>query len=73
MGNVVFAKGDLVHVPQSAILYGSNPSTASIYINKKPSLAIFMNYKQDGMAEVVMDGQKWLVKNKEIYLNKEAV
>ena len=71
MGSLLFAKGDLVHVPQSAILYGSNTNGMCIWVNKKPSLAIFINYKQDGMAEVVMDGKKWLVKDKEIYLNKE--
>ncbi len=70
--NLIFTKGDLVHVPQAAILYGSSTVNLKIYVNKKPSLAIFVNYKPDGMSEVVMDGQKWLVKNKELYLNKEV-
>ena len=66
----MFVTGDLVHIPQSAILYGVSRACASIYVNKKPALAIFMNYKDDRMSVVVMDGQKWLVKNKEIYLNR---
>ena len=74
--NLIFAKGDLVHIPQSAVLYGTSttthPSPAKIAITKKPELAIFINYKPDGMSEVVMGGQKWLVKNKELYLNKEV-
>jgi len=69
---MIFQKGDLIHIPQSAILYGTNRSSASIYVNKKPTLAIFMDYKDDGMSEVVMNGQSWLVKNKEIYLSRGA-
>ena len=69
--NLTLSKGDLIHVPQSAILYGINQAAASIYINKKPTLAIFMNHKQDNMSEIIMNGQSWLVKNKEIYANKE--
>ena len=69
---MVFQKGDLIHIPQSAVLYGISMSTASIYVNKKPTLGIFMNYKDGGMSVVIMNGQKWLVKNKEIYLNRGA-
>ena len=73
VSDLVFCKGDLVHVPQAAVMYGiSRTSGVSIYVNQKPSLAIFMNYKDDGMSEVVMNGQTWLVKNKEIYLNRSA-
>jgi len=71
--NLMFIKGDLVHVPQSAILYGSSSPNLKIYVIKKPMLAIFMDYKNDGMSEIVMDGQKWLVKNKEIFSNKETL
>lgn len=67
---MIFQKGDLIHIPQSAILYGTSRASASIYVNKKPALAIFMDYKDDGMSEVVMNGQSWLVKNKEIYLSR---
>ena len=69
---MIFQKGDLIHIPQSVVLYGISMASASIYVNKKPTLAIFMNYKDGGMSEVVMNGQKWLVKNKEIYLNRGA-
>lgn len=72
MGNLLFAKGDLVHVPQSAIMYGEDPRSARIYVNQKPTLAIFIEYSADGMSSIVMDGQKWLVKNNQIFLNKEA-
>ncbi len=71
--NLMFSKGDLVHVPQAAVLYGSSSPNLKIFIIKKPMLAIFMDYKDDGMSEIVMDGQKWLVKNREIYSNKEAI
>ena len=71
--NLTLTRGDLIHVPQSAILYGIGTKGASIYVNKKPTLAIFMNYKQDNMSEIVMNGQNWLVKNKEIYLNRESL
>ncbi len=69
---MIFKQGDLIHIPQSAILYGIGSKTASIYVNKKPTLGIFMNYKKDGMSEVVLNGQSWLVKNREIYLNRGA-
>ncbi len=71
MNNLLFAKGDLIHVPQSVIMYGSSVSSGKIYVNQKPMLAIFVNYKGEGLAEVVMNGQKWLVKNSDIFLNKE--
>ena len=71
--NLTLTRGDLIHVPQSAILYGIGATGASIYVNKKPTLAIFINYKQDNMSEIVMNGQNWLVKNKEIYLNRESL
>ena len=69
--SLMFTKGDLIHIPQSVILYGVEP-TASIYINKKPSLAIFIDYADDGMAQVILNGKSWLVKNREIYLNRGA-
>ena len=69
--SLMFMKGDLIHIPQSVILYGVEP-TASIYINKKPSLAIFIDYADDGMAQVILNGKSWLVKNREIYLNRGA-
>ena len=72
MSSVVFCKGDLVHVPQATVMYGTNTSGISIYVNKKPTLAIFMDYKDDGMSEVVMNGRNWLVKNNQIFLNREA-
>ena len=64
---MVFKRGDLIHIPQSVVLYGLESKTASIFINQKPALAIFINYVKDGMSEVVLNGQNWLVKNKEIY------
>ena len=68
--NLMFTKGDLIHIPQSVILYGLSGAGAKIYVNKKPTLAIFLDYRPDNMSEVVVDGQKWLVKNREIYLNE---
>ena len=64
----MFAKGDLVYVPQSAILYGIGQN--SLYVIKKPSLALFVDYEVDGYAKVVLNGKQWLIKNKEIYSNK---
>ncbi len=67
----MFAKGDLIHVPQSTILYGGGAG-AQIYINQKPSLALFLDYADSDLAKIVMNGQHWLVKKKEIYLNKQG-
>ena len=64
----MFAKGDLIYVPQSAVLYGMGQN--SIYVNKKPSLALFINYAEEGFAKIVMNGEHWLVKKAEIYLNQ---
>ena len=61
----MFAKGDLVYVPQSAVLYGLGQN--SLCINKKPSLALFVNYELDGFAKVVLNGKQWLVKKRELY------
>ena len=68
---LTLSKGDLIHVPQSAILYGVG-TRAAIYVNQKPTLAIFLNHTEGNMSEIVMNGQNWLVRNKEIYLSKEA-
>ena len=64
----MFAKGDLVYVPQSATLYGIG--LTSRIVNEKPSLALFVNYEVNGWSVVVLDGKQWLIKNKEIYSNK---
>ena len=64
---MMFAKGDLVYVPQSVILYGLGQN--SLMVNKKPSLALFVNYADDGYSKVILDGQPWLIKSREIYLN----
>ena len=42
----------------------------SILINKRPTLALFVNYAEDGMAKIVLDGKQWLIKSREIYLNQ---
>ena len=67
----MFVKGDLIYVPQAAILYGL--SKASVLVNQKPSLALFLNYSRDeaGFSTIIMDGKKWLVKDRDIYLNRE--
>ena len=66
----MFAKGDLVYVPQDATLYGMGQNNASIFITPKPNLALFLNYDNDHMAKIVMNGKHWLIKSKEIYLNQ---
>ena len=50
MANMLFAKGDLVHVPQAAVMFGSEQKSARIYINQKPTLAIFVDYTDGGMS-----------------------
>ena len=67
----MFVKGDLIYVPQAAVLYGL--SKASVLVNQKPSLALFLNYSRDeaGFSTIIMDGEKWLVRDKDIYLNQE--
>ena len=65
----MFTKGDLVYVPQSAILYGLGQN--SIHIIQKPSLALFVTYADDpGYAKIMMDGRQWLIKNRDVYLNQ---
>ena len=64
---MMFAKGDLVYVPQSVILYGLGEN--SLMINKKPSLGLFVHYTDDGYSKVILNGQSWLIKSREIYLN----
>jgi len=67
----MFTKGDLIYVPQAAVLYGL--TKASVLVNDKPSLALFLDYSKEeaGYSTIVMNGKKWLVKDKEIYLNRE--
>ena len=64
----MFAKGDLVYVPQSAVLYGLSQN--SICVNKKPILGLFVNYEDGGFVKVLLDGKQWLIKNREVYLSK---
>ena len=63
----MFSKGDLLYVPQSAVLYGLSQN--SICVNKQPSLALFVKYVDEGFVKVVLDGKQWLIKNREVYLN----
>ena len=67
----MFAKGDLIYIPQAAILYGL--AKASIHVIDKPSLALFLDYskEEEGYSTIIMNGKKWLVKDKDIYLNQE--
>ena len=64
----MFAKGDLVYVPQSAVLYGLSQN--SICVNEKPFLGLFVNYEDGGFVKVLLDGKQWLIKNREVYLSK---
>ena len=68
----MFAKGDLVHVPQDSIMYGlSTHSPASIKINPSPALGIFVEACPDEKTgKVMMSDGLWLIKLKQIYLNK---
>ena len=68
----MFVKGDLVHVPQDSIMYGlSSHSPASIKINPSPALGIFVETCLDAKTgKVMMPDGVWLIKLKEIYLNK---
>ena len=66
---MMFAKGDLVYVPQSVILYGTEQN--SLTINKKPSLALFVTYAEEGFARVLLNGKQWLIKDKELYLSEQ--
>ena len=66
----MFAKGDLVYVPQSAVFYGLGQG--SLYVNKKPSLALFVDYAEDGYVKVMFNGKTWLIKDREVYLNNQG-
>ena len=67
----MFTKGDLIYIPQAAVLYGLG--ARSYLVNKKPSLALFLSKskKDAGYSTIIMDGEKWLVRDKDIYLNQE--
>ena len=64
----MFIKGDLVYIPQSVILYGLGQN--SVYVNKKPILALFVNDVDASHAKVLVDGKQWLVKKREVYLSR---
>ena len=64
----MFAKGDLIYVPQDAVLYGLGQN--SILVNPKPKLALFLNYSDHLHAKIVMNGKHWLIKSREIYPNE---
>ena len=71
----MFAKGDLVHVPQDSIMYKPRShhtnAPASIKVNPSPALGIFIETCSDNRkGKVIMPDGIWQIKLKDIYLNK---
>ena len=64
----MFAKGDLIYIPQDAVLYGLG--RCHILVNPKPKLALFLKYDDHLYSTIVLNGQEWLVKSNDIYPNR---
>ena len=66
-----FAKGDLVYIPQAVHLFTSREDARYYSMNmrlKMPRNCLVVDVDEDnGYVTVLYDGEKWLVRGKDVY------
>ncbi len=67
-------KGDLLWIPQAAMLYRGPKSPMAVMMNPKPRIGIFLS-KADyqDYIEIMIEGQRWIVDEKHTRIMKETV
>ena len=65
-----YLKGDLLWIPQAAMLYRGKETLSSpmaVKFNEKPKIALFLeNTPYDGYASINIEGDTWIVEKKQI-------
>ena len=65
-------KGDLLWIPQAAMLYRGPNSPMAVKLNEEPRVAIFLNKTDyDDYIQIMIEGQKWIVDEKHTRIIKE--
>ena len=65
-------KGDLLWIPQAAMLYRGPSSPMAVKLNDSPKVAIFLSETQySDYIKIMIDGQRWLVERKHTRQMKE--
>ncbi len=64
----MFSKGDLIHIPQAAVLFDENKTGFKVV--DKPVLALFVKKKNSEISQIVLEGKNWFVSTNNIYLNR---
>tara|TARA_B100000085_G_C18449205_1_gene474135 strand:- start:281 stop:499 length:219 start_codon:yes stop_codon:yes gene_type:complete len=63
--------GELYHVPQDVLLMQSDPTGATMsayYKTYKPITVVVVGEAKNNMTEVLYNGQKWKVNEKDLYV-----
>ncbi len=67
-------KGDLLWIPQAAMLYRGPKSPMAVMMNPEPKIAIFLNKADyEDYIEIMIEGQKWVVDEKQTRIMKEEL
>ena len=67
-------KGDLLWIPQAAMLYRGPKSPMAVKLNDIPRIAIFLDDTDyENYIQIMIEGQKWIVEEKHIRIIKEKV
>jgi len=70
---VSYQIGDLVHIPQTALLLDGGVCENQLVIpvrvkeTKKPQLGVVTHLLRDGYVQVYCDGARWSVKDNSVY------
>ncbi len=65
-------KGDLLWIPQAAMLYRGAKNPMAVMMNPLPKIAIFLgNADCEDYIKIIIDGQKWIVDQKHTRVMKE--
>ncbi len=67
-------KGDLLWIPQAAVLYRGPKSPMAVMMNPEPKVAIFLDKTDyENYIKIMIDGKKWIIEEKHTRVMKEAI
>lgn len=67
-------KGDLLWIPQAAMLYRGPKSPMAVMMNPEPKIAIFLSTTDfEDYIQIMIEGRKWIVDEKHTRIIKETV
>lgn len=72
----MFKPGDLLWIPQGTMMVTNDPKAPLAFLStKKPTVGLYMNpTEEEDFSYVMVEGQKWAIRNKEIrHLRRDNV